>query len=376
MAGSAVPLSRMEPLLHEMVDRGASDLHIASGHPPMIRVDGALVTVADSRRLDAGSTGRLAASLLTADQKQQFEAEGELDLAFTVEGLGRFRVNCFRQRGSVAIAVRQIPLGVPALEELGLPPILNRMAARPRGLVLITGPTGSGKSTTLAAMVDQINRRRRGHILTVEDPVEFVHPNRRCIVRQREVGADTRSFAAALKYAMRQDPDVILIGEMRDTETIAAALGIAETGHLVLSTLHTNSAAESVNRVIDSFESHRQSQVRSQLASVLEGVVTQILVPRAGGRGRVVAAEVLVCTAAVRAVIRDDKVHQTGSLMQAGRRHGMQTLNDALARLYLNGEVTLEAALRTSADPAGLLRAVGEPAPEGLDYLVQERGRP
>lgn len=367
------PGTRMEPLLREMVARGASDLHLTGGQPPMLRIDGSLVAMAGGRRLDAAGTMRLAASLLTSEQKERFDVGDELDFAFTVEGLARFRGNCFRQRGSVAMSVRHIPLGVASLEELGLPPIVNRMAERPRGLVLVTGPTGSGKSTTLAAMVDQINRRRRGHILTVEDPVEFVHPDRRCIVRQREVGVDTRSFAAALKYAMRQDPDVILIGEMRDPETMAAALGIAETGHLVLSTLHTNSAAESVNRVIDSFDSHRQPQVRSQLAAVLEGVVTQILVRRATGRGRVVAAEVLVCTAAVRAVIRDDKVHQTGSLMQAGRKHGMQTLNDALARLYLNGEVTLEAALRRSSDPAQLLRSVGEPAPEGLEHLVQGR---
>ncbi len=372
----AVPGAEMEPLLREMVDRGASDLHIAGGQPPMLRVDGALVAAADGARLNADGAMGLAASLLTRDQRRRFEDDSELDFAFTVEGLGRFRGNCFRQRGGVAMAVRHIPLGVASLEELGLPPVLNGMIERPRGLVLVTGPTGSGKSTTLAAMVDLINRSRRGHILTVEDPVEFVHPDRRCVVRQREVGVDTRTFDAALRHAMRQDPDVILIGEMRDAETMAAALGIAETGHLVLSTLHTNSAADSVNRVIDSFESHRQPQVRSQVAAVLEGVVTQILVPRATGRGRVVAAEVLVCTAAIRAVIRDDRVHQIGSLMQAGRRHGMQTLNDALARLYLNGEVTLEAALRRSSEPGELLRAVGEPAPEGLDHLVHGRWRP
>lgn len=371
----AGPGTEMETLLRDMVGRGASDLHIASGHPPMLRIDGGLVAGGDGRALEPGDAMKLAASLLTEDQLRRFETGGELDFAFTVEGLARFRGNCFRQRGSVGLSVRHIPLGVASLEELGLPPVLNRMVERPRGLVLVTGPTGSGKSTTLAAMVDLINRRRRGHILTVEDPVEFVHPDRRCIVRQREVGVDTRSFQAALRHAMRQDPDVILIGEMRDTETMAAALGIAETGHLVLSTLHTNSAADSVNRVIDSFESHRQSQVRSQLAAVLEGVVTQILVPRAVGRGRAAAVEVLVCTTAIRAVIRDDKVHQIGSLMQAGRRHGMQTLNDALVKLYLDGEVTLEAALKTSSDPAGLLRAVGEPAPEGLDHLTREGWR-
>ena len=365
--------AELAPLLAEMAERGASDLHLADGHPPMLRVDGALVAASASAALAEGDTARMAASVLPPERVGRFEADGELDFAFTMEGLARFRGNCHRQRGGAAMVVRHIPMEVASLEELGLPPILNRMTERPRGLVLVSGPTGSGKSTTLAAMVDQINRTRRGHILTIEDPIEYVHADRRCIVRQREVGADTRSFAAALRQAMRQDPDVILIGEMRDAETMGAALGIAETGHLVLSTLHTNSAADSINRVVDAFDSHRQAQVRGQLAAVLEGVVTQVLVPRATGRGRVAAAEVLVCTAAVRALIRDDKVHQTTSLMQAGRRHGMQTLTDALARLYLNGEVTLEAALRRSSDPAELLRAVGEPAPEGLEHIVRGR---
>ena len=365
--------AELAPLLAEMAERGASDLHLADGHPPMLRVDGALVAASASAALAEGDTARMAASVLPPERVGRFEADGELDFAFTMEGLARFRGNCHRQRGGAAMVVRHIPMEVASLEELGLPPILNRMTERPRGLVLVSGPTGSGKSTTLAAMVDQINRTRRGHILTIEDPIEYVHADRRCIVRQREVGADTRSFAAALRHAMRQDPDVILIGEMRDAETMGAALGIAETGHLVLSTLHTNSAADSINRVVDAFDSHRQAQVRGQLAAVLEGVVTQVLVPRATGRGRVAAAEVLVCTAAVRALIRDDKVHQTASLMQAGRRHGMQTLTDALARLYLNGEVTLEAALRRSSDPAELLRAVGEPAPEGLEHIVRGR---
>jgi twitching motility protein PilT len=227
----------------------------------------------------------------------------------------------------------------------------------------VTGPTGSGKSTTLAAMVDKINRERKGHIITVEDPIEFIHRHQQCVVNQREVGADTKTFAAALKYALRQDPDVILIGEMRDLETIAAALTIAETGHLVLATLHTNSAAESVNRIIDAFPSHQQAQVRAQLAFVLEGVITQSLLPRARGKGRVVASEVMICTPAIRAVIRDEKIHQIYSLMQAGKKHGMQTLNDALASLYLRGEVTLEEALKRSSDPTELLRSVGEPVP-------------
>lgn len=354
-----------EGLLREMVRRGASDLHLTAGQPPRLRINGSLADGDDGVVLEAADTLRLARSLLTGAQRRRFDEDDELDFSFEVRRLARFRGNCFRQRGRVAMSVRHIPREVAPLEELGLPPILNHFAERPRGLVLVTGPTGSGKSTTLAAMVDRINRRRRGHILTVEDPVEFVHRPRRCIVNQREVGTDTRSFAAALKYALRQDPDVILIGEMRDPETIAAALTVAETGHLVLSTLHTNSAADSVNRIVDAFPSHRQAQVRGQLASVLEGVVTQILVPRGSAPGRVAAVEVMVCTAAARAVIRDDKVHQVRSLMQAGRKHGMQTLNDALARLYLDGEVTLEAALKRSPDAAELLRAVGEPAPEG-----------
>ena len=357
--------ARLKSLLREMVSRGASDLHISAGQPPVLRIDGSLTNAGDGGTVQPGEAARLASSILTPEQRERFEEESELDFSFAVEGLARFRGNCFRQRGSVAISVRQIPLHAGTLSELGLPPILNRLAERARGLVLVTGPTGAGKSTTLAAMVDQINGRQKGHILTVEDPIEFVHRNRRCIVSQREVGTDTRSFGVALKYALRQDPDVVLIGEMRDAETMGAALGMAETGHLVLSTLHTNSAADSVNRIIDAFESHVQPQVRSQLASVLEGVVTQILVPRAMEPGRVAAVEVLVCTAAVRAVIRDDKVHQIRSLMQAGRKHGMQTMNDALARLYLNGEVTLAAAVKRSADRAELLQAVGEPGPEG-----------
>ena len=244
-----------------------------------------------------------------------------------------------------------------------LPPSVRKLAERPRGLVLVTGPTGSGKSTTLAAMLDKINRERYGHVITIEDPIEFIHRHKNCTVNQREVGSDTKSFKAALKYALRQDPDVILVGEMRDLETIESALTIAETGHLVLATLHTNSAAESVNRIIDAFPAHQQSQVRAQLAFVLEGVVTQTLLPRAKGKGRVVAAEVMMCTPAIRAVIRDEKVHQIYSLMQAGKKHGMQTMNNALESLYLQGEVTLEEALKRSGDPNELLKAVGEPAP-------------
>ncbi len=357
----------LERLLRELVGRGASDLHLTVGQRPTLRIDGTLRELEETAALVSADTEGLAAALLTTDQRRRFDEEHDLDFAFDVPGLARFRGNCFRQRGRIALALRHIPHRVESLEELGLPPIMSRLAARPRGLVLVTGPTGSGKSTTLAAMVDLINRRRCGHVITIEDPIEFLHPHRRCIVNQREVGGDTRSFATGLKYSLRQDPDVILVGEMRDAETMGAALTIAETGHLVLSTLHTNSAADSVNRVVDAFPAHSQQQVRTQLASVLEGVVTQILLPRALGSGRVVATEVLVCTDAIRAVIRDEKVHQIRSLMEAGRRHGMQTMNDSLARLYLNGEVRLEAALGSSSDPAALLRFVGEPAPDGFD---------
>lgn len=370
---SVPPIERrrggLRPLLADMVRRGASDLHLTVGAPPRMRIDGSLVDVEGWENLDASDTSGLAQSVLSERQRRCFAADSELDFSFGVPGLARFRGNCFLSGGSVGMSVRHVPRQAVSLNELGLPPILNRLADRPRGLVLVTGPTGSGKSTTLAAMVDQINRRRRGHILTIEDPVEFLHPHRTCVVNQREVGTDTSSFSVALRQALRQDPDVILIGEMRDPETMDAALTIAETGHLVLSTLHTNSAFESVNRVVSAFPSDRQSRIRAQLASVLEGVATQLLVPRATGHGRVVATEVMICTAAIRAVIRDDKVHQIRSLMQAGRRYGMQTMNDSLARLYLNGDVTLEAALQRSGDPSELLRAVGEPAPEGFDGL-------
>lgn len=259
------------------------------------------------------------------------------------------------------MVIRQIPFAVKTFEELGLPAVLRKLSDRPRGLVLVTGPTGAGKSTTLAAIIDNINKTRQGHIITVEDPIEFIHRHQRCIINQREVGTDTRSFKSALKYALRQDPDVVLIGEMRDLETIQAALTIAETGHLALATLHTNSAAETINRVIDVFPAHQQSQVRAQLAFVLEGVVTQALLQRAAGRGRVLASEVMVATPAIRALIRDDKVHQIYSTLQAGKKHGMQTLADDLYRLYMQREVTLEECLRVSSDQNEFLRMVGEP---------------
>ena len=353
-------------LLQEMIQRGASDLHITVGNPAKLRIDGDLANSKINHVLTPKDTLQLAYSILTENQKKRFETEDELDFSFGVQNLSRFRGNVYKQRGCVAMAIRQIPYEIISIEKLGLPPIINKLAERPRGLVLVTGPTGSGKSTSLAAMVDKVNRERKGHIITIEDPIEFIHRHQNCMINQREVGADTKSFTAALKYALRQDPDVILIGEMRDLETIAAALTIAETGHLVFATLHTNSAAESINRVIDAFPSHQQAQIRAQLAFVLEGVVTQTLLPKAKGKGRVAACEIMVCTPAIRAVIRDEKIHQIYSLMQAGKKHGMQTMNDALQMLYMRGEVTLEEALKRSGDPAELLRAVGEPVPASL----------
>ena len=359
----ADPEINLRILLQEMVQKGASDLHVTAGVKAKLRVDGELRDSSVNYVLKPKDTLQIAYSILTEQQKKRYETEDELDFSFGVQNLSRFRGNVFKQRGCVAMAIRQIPYEITTVEKLGMPPILVTLADRPRGLVLITGPTGSGKSTTLAALLDKINRERRGHIITIEDPIEFIHRHQRCMVNQREVGADTQSFTRALKYALRQDPDVILIGEMRDLETISAALTIAETGHLVLATLHTNSAAESINRIIDAFPSHQQSQVRAQLSFVLEGVVTQMLLPKAKGRGRVVAAEVMVCTPAVRAVIRDEKIHQIYSLMQAGKKHGMQTMNDAFQVLYLQGMITQEEALKRSSDPNEFLRAVGELAP-------------
>jgi twitching motility protein PilT len=356
---------RLRPLLDEMIRRDASDLHITPGEQPMLRVDGELTPSSVEHDLVPRETQQLAYSILTDDQKKRFEQRNELDFSFAVEGLSRFRGNVFRQRGSVAMALRGIPFEILGFEELGLPPIVAKLADKPRGLILVTGPTGSGKSTTLAAMVDKVNRERRGHIVTIEDPIEFIHSHKRCIVNQREVGSDTASFAEALKYVLRQDPDVILVGELRDLETIQAALTIAETGHLCFATLHTNSCAETINRVIDVFPSHQQQQVRAQLAFVLEGVVTQTLLPKARGNGRVVACEVMVATPAIRALVRDDKVHQIYSALQSGKKHGMQTLNDALYSLYMQREIELEDALRVSSDPTELQRMVGGPATAG-----------
>jgi twitching motility protein PilT len=347
-------------LLEEMIERGASDLHITAGERPKLRIDGEIQTSRQEVVLAPKDTLQLAYSVLTENQKKRFEMEDELDFSFGIQNLARFRGNCFKQRGCVSIVMRQIPFNIQTFSDLKLPPIIAKLAEKPRGLVLVTGPTGSGKSTTLAAMIDKINRERKGHILTVEDPIEFIHKHQGCIVNQREVGTDTKSFANALKYALREDPDVVLVGEMRDHETIHAGLTIAETGHLAFATLHTNSAAEAINRIIDVFPSHQQSQVRAQLAFVLEGIITQTLLPKRTGKGRVMAAEILVVTPAIRALIRDDKIHQIYSMMQSGKKHGMQTLNDALYALYTGKEVSEEECLRVSGDPNEFLRMIGK----------------
>jgi len=350
----------LRALLQEMIDKEASDLHITAGERPMIRIDGDIVASSVDHILSPKDTLQLAYSVLTESQKKRFELEDELDFSFGIQNLARFRGNVFKQRGCVAMVLRMIPFSVRTFNELGLPAIVARLAERPRGLILVTGPTGSGKSTTLAAVIDKINKDRRSHIITVEDPIEFIHRHQGCIVNQREIGTDTKSFATALKYALREDPDVILVGEMRDLETIAAALTIAETGHLVLATLHTNSAAESINRIIDVFPHNQQSQVRAQLAFVLEGVLTQALLQRARGKGRVMSCEIMVATPAIRALIRDDKVHQIYSALQAGKKHGMQTMTDSLYQLFMNREVTKEECLRVCHDPNEFLRMIGE----------------
>ncbi len=365
-ATSTAPAVSLRTLLDEMIERDASDLHITAGDRPKLRIDGDIVNASSEHVLQPRDTLQLAYSVLTENQKKRFEMEDELDFSFGIQNLSRFRGNVFRQRGCVSMVIRQIPFQIKTFDELQLPGVIAGMADKPRGMVLVTGPTGSGKSTTLAAMIDKINTERRGHIITVEDPIEFIHRHRSCIINQREVGADTKSFATALKYALREDPDVILIGEMRDLETIQAALTIAETGHLVFATLHTNSAAEAINRIIDVFPSHQQSQVRAQLAFVLEGIVTQTLLPKMSGRGRAMAAEILVVTPAIRALIRDDKVHQIYSLMQSGKKFGMQTLNDSLYQLYVSRQVSADECVRASSDPNEFLRMIGKSPTDDL----------
>ena len=340
----------LQALLKAMTDKGASDLHVTAGSPPRLRIDNELVRL-QTDALTPVDTKTLCYSVMNDAQKLRFEEDLEIDFSFGIRGMARFRANVYLQQACVAGAFRIVPYQVIPLEELGLPPIVTELCDRPRGLVLVTGPTGSGKSTTLASMIDRINTKTRGHIITVEDPIEFQHQHKNCLINQREIGRDSQSFKRALKYILRQDPDVVLIGEMRDLETIEAALTLAETGHLALGTLHTNNAIQSINRIIDVFPSAAQAQVRSVLSFVLEGVVTQNLIPRAGGSGRALASEVLVPNAAIRNLIREDKLHQIYSQMQIGQsKFGMQTMNQSLVALYLKQSISLEECIGHSSE--------------------------
>jgi len=343
-------MANLHQLLKAMIEKGSTDLHLTTGSPPQLRIDGSL-TPLRMPPLSATETKQLCYSVLTDAQKHKFEEENELDLSFGVKGLSRFRANIFMQRGAVAGAFRAIPFKILNFEELGLPPIMYELVKKPRGLVLVTGPTGCGKTTTLASVLDKINMDRKEHIVTIEDPIEYLLPHKSCIVNQREVGADTKSFRNALKYILRQDPDIVMIGEMRDLETIEAALITAETGHLVFATLHTNSCVQTINRVIDVFPPFQQPQVRAQISFVLEGVLCQALIPRASGQGRALAVEVMVPNPAIRNLIREEKIHQIYSQMQVGQaKYGMQTMNQSLFNLYSKRIISLEEAQSYSPD--------------------------
>jgi twitching motility protein PilT len=347
----SVPQITLSELLKKLAEFGGSDLHLTTNTPPQIRVDGHLRPLEGFKVLTSADTKQLAYSVLTDAQKHRFEENLELDFSFGVKGLSRFRANIFNQRGAVGAVFRAIPYEIKPFEALGLPAVVKQMCDKPRGLILVTGPTGSGKSTTLAAMIDKINTDRHEHILTIEDPIEFLHNHKSCLVNQREVNADTKGFAEALRTALRQDPDVVLVGEMRDLETIESALRIAETGHLTFATLHTNSAASTINRIIDVFPSEQQAQVRAQLSLVLEGILCQALLPKAEGQGRAMALEILVPNAAIRNLIREDKVHQIYSMMQTGQdKYGMQTFNQSLATLYHKRQISLEVAMQRSSN--------------------------
>ncbi len=360
----------LQEYLRIMIDQGGSDLHISAGTHPRIRIHGKL-TIVGTQPLSGVDSKQLCYSILTDSQKHKFEEENELDFSFGVKGLSRFRGNLFVQRGTVAGVFRGIPFKIKSFQELGLPPILEDLSKKPRGLVLVTGPTGSGKSTTLASMVDKINTERAEHIVTIEDPIEYLHNSKAALVNQREVGSDTHAFKKALKYVLRQDPDVVLLGELRDMETVETALTVAETGHLCFATLHTNSCVQTINRIIDVFPSHQQPQIRAQLSFVLEAVISQLLVPRADGKGRVCALEIMIPNAAIRNLIREDKIHQIYSQMQVGQaKFGMQTMNQSLVNLYSRRLISLEDAYGRSSDPdelrqmlstAGALRQGGQP---------------
>jgi twitching motility protein PilT len=362
-------MATLPELLQQMVALGGSDLHIATSSPPQVRVHGHLQRL-DLPEMQPADTKQLTYSVLTDAQKKRFEESLELDFSFGIKGLARFRCNMFNQRGAVGAVYRLIPEKILSFQDLGLPPVLATLAERPRGLVLVTGPTGSGKSTTLAAMLDKINNERHDHILTIEDPIEFVHQHKNCLVNQREVHSDTQSFSNALRAALREDPDIVLIGEMRDLETVEAALKIAETGHLTFGTLHTNSSSQTINRIIDIFPSTQQGQIRTQLSLVLEGIVCQALLPKIGG-GRVAALEIMIPTPAIRNLIREDKIHQIYSSMQTGQEKlGMQTMNQCLATLHQRKQITLETALAASSNRDELQdlinRGVGVVAGAGL----------
>ena len=347
-----MPLPTLSELLKRMVDSGGSDLHLTTNSPPRVRVHGELKPLEDIQPLGPAETKHLAYSILTDAQKHRFEENLELDFSFGVKNIARFRGNLFNQRGATAGVFRVIPFEIKTFDQLKLPAVLRKLCEKPRGLILVTGPTGSGKSTTLATMLDSINETRYEHMLTIEDPIEFIHPHKRCLVNQREIHSDTHSFSNALRAALREDPDVVLIGEMRDLETIESALRIAETGHLTFGTLHTNSASSTINRIIDVFPSHQQSQIRAQLSLVLEGVLCQALLPRADGKGRVMAMEILIPNAAIRNLIREDKIHQIYSSMQTGQeKFGMQTFNQSLYASYMQKTITLEVALARSGNP-------------------------
>src|SRR6266481_3978676 len=368
-----VPQISLSELLRKLDEMRGSDLHITTGSAPQVRVDGHLHPLEGYRALTSADTKQLAYSVLTDAQKHRFEETLELDFSFGVKGLSRFRANIFNQRGAVGAVFRAIPYEIKSFDDLGLAPVVKDLCGKPRGRVRVTGPTGSGKSTTLAAMIDKINKERHEHILTIEDPIEFLHNHKNCIVNQREVNADTKGFAEALRTALRQDPDVVLVGEMRDLETIESALRIAETGHLTLATLHTNSAASTINRIIDVFPSDQQAQIRAQLSLVLEGILCQSLLPRADGRGRALAMEIMVPNAAIRNLIREDKVYQVYSMMQTGQdKYGMQTFNQALATLYHKRQITLDTAMQRSSNVDELKELIDR----GSGLNVEGGGKP
>ncbi|MFN3550211.1 MAG: type IV pilus twitching motility protein PilT [Endomicrobiia bacterium] len=350
-------LLTMENLIFIMHEKKASDLHLTAGLPPMLRIDGKLIPT-EFGKLTADVCQKLIYSVLTDKQKEKFETMNELDVSFGIKDIGRIRMNVFRQRGSVAAALRSIPTVPPTFEQLGLPKIVNQLVDLPKGLVLVTGPTGAGKTTTLASIINYINEHRNGHIITIEDPIEYVFHHRNCIVNQREIGTDTESFSTALKYVLREDPDIILIGEMRDLETISAALNIAETGHLVFATLHTTDAVSSVNRIIDVFPPHQQQQVRLQLSFVLQAVLAQQLLLHSSAKGRVLACEVLFATAAIRNLIREGKPEQIYTHIQTGAKYGMQTMNQSLADLYQRRLITFDEAVSASSDPEELKKLI------------------